>query len=92
MLVARSSALRGAAEGAESLLDVSGRLWAAGHQLLYQPDACAVRALPGDGGEAEELAEAWLQAVASRPERPESLDSAAWRVLLAHDDVEESWR
>lgn len=92
MLVARSEALREIAEEPGSLLDLSGQLWAAGHRVLYQPDAWAVRTLLDDGSAEVPVSEVWSEVLGSRPRRPERLNVASWRWLLAHDDVEGSWR
>jgi hypothetical protein len=92
LLVGRSSALRETADGTASLIDLSGRLQADGHRVLYQPDAWAVRALETGFEEAPDLGEAWQEVLPSRPARPERLNTSAWRWLLAHDEVEESWR
>jgi hypothetical protein len=73
----------------------SARVWSAGFRVLYQPDAAAVRAFPG--GDVDDDARAavereWERTLPSRPPRPPILDEAAWRAVLAHDDVEASWR
>jgi hypothetical protein len=93
LLVAWGSALRETANDGASLVELSGRLRAAGHGLLYQPDAWAVRVHPTEEAERTQApGESWTPVLSSRPERPENLDSSTWRWLLAHDDVEESWR
>lgn len=92
MLVARSEALRGIAEEPESLVDLSGRLWAGGARVLYQPDAWAVRTLPDERPSEPSAPGVWSDVLESRPNRPERLNVASWRWLLAHDDVEGSWR
>lgn len=89
VLVARASALEGM--DAASPIELSGKLWAEGHRVVYQPDAWAVRVHEdSDGG--PETGEVWTKVLPSRPERPETLDESTWRWLLAHDDVEEGWR
>jgi hypothetical protein len=91
LLVARTSALHGSVAESESLIGLSGRLRAAGHRVVYQPDAWAVRVHP-EAGAPRAPGESWAEVLSSRPERPENLDSSTWRWLLAHDDVEEGWR
>ena len=93
LLVARSEVLREISGEPEPLADLSGRLWAAGRRILYQPDAWAVRALPAEqSAESQRPASAWSDVLESRPRRPERLNTASWRWLLAHDDVEGTWR
>jgi hypothetical protein len=93
LLVARVAALRGMENGATSLVELSGALRAAGHNLVYQPDAWAVRVLPEESAaEADGARDAWAPVLSRRPERPEALDNSTWRWLVAHDDVEEGWR
>jgi hypothetical protein len=91
LLVARSEALREISGKPESLLDLSARLWAAGHRILYQPDAWAVRALATESADPQ-APRSWFGVLESRPRRPERLNVASWRWLLAHDDVEGTWR
>jgi hypothetical protein len=71
----------------------SGSLWAAGRRVLYQPEAAAVRITeppdPADGRDA--IAQAWAPVLELRPERPPLLDVAAWRSLVARDDVAGAW-
>jgi antitoxin (DNA-binding transcriptional repressor) of toxin-antitoxin stability system len=92
ILVARSEALRSVADDTDSLVEIAGRLWAGGHRILYQPDAWAVRALPAERPADVGAAGAWSDVLERRPRRPERLNVASWRWLLAHDDVEEAWR
>jgi hypothetical protein len=86
LVVLRSAAARQivSAEDADEvdLADVSARLWSTGWELQYQPDAVAVR----------EVAPAtamysWPLAADGLPPRPDVLDSAAWRRLLARGEV-----
>jgi hypothetical protein len=91
LLVVRAAAVRESGEGAASLIDLSGRLRAAGRGLLYQPDAWAVRVRPDDSS-SPTAGEAWSGVLAARPERPDSLDDSVWRWLLVHDDPEDAWR
>jgi hypothetical protein len=79
---ARECAL-GGDEEAPDLAGLSARLWSAGWELHYQPDAAAVRALePASPGAA-----VWPQPSAGLPERPGELDHASWRGLLAREEV-----
>jgi hypothetical protein len=92
LIVARSEALRGISGDPESLVDLSGQLWAAGERILYQPDAWAVRALSTNRSEPPQRPlTAWSDVLESRPRRPERLNTASWRWLLAHDDLEGTW-
>jgi hypothetical protein len=94
MLALRASAATKVWTDAGSLLGLSGRLWATGHRLLFQPDAGAVRAIGPDRRDevGEPGIEDWAAALSDRPERPVPLDERAWRLLLARDDVEACWR
>jgi hypothetical protein len=91
LLVARPEALRGISDEPESLLELSGYLWAGGHRIVYQPDAWAVRALAAESADPQ-APPVWSGVLESRPRRPERLNVASWRWLLAHDDVEGTWR
>ena len=71
-----------------------GRLVGAATELLYQPDAWAVRRRRrGDTGRGRHAGiEEWAEALARCPERPVPLDDTAWRSLLARCDAREAWR
>lgn len=93
LLVARASALRRTGRESRSFPELTGALWAAGFRVVYQPDTCAVRALPAEGPQDEKrVAAGWDRALSARPARPTPLDDTAWRRLLAADEVEECWR
>ena len=68
--------------GAQSLW--AEKVWTAGYRVVYQPTATAVRVAPGApvGVDAS-----WALHLPGRPSRPLVLDEAAWRELLAVDDV-----
>jgi hypothetical protein len=92
LLVVRATALAEKADET-SLVELSGRLWADGHRVVYQPDAWAVRVTEREGSDgAAEPGGPWAEVLPSRPERPDALDDSTWRWLLAHDDIEEAWR
>jgi hypothetical protein len=87
LVVLRPAAARecaiGDKEDASDLAGVSARLWSAGWELHYQPDAAAVRALePAARGAA-----VWPEPPRGFPERPGVFDAASWRGLLARDEV-----
>jgi hypothetical protein len=94
LLAVRSSAAREASKPSGSFVASSAGLWEAGYELRYQPDAWAVRALDPDpaGAGEEDGIEAWARTLSARPDRPVPLDTAAWRALLAQDDVQGCWR
>ena len=63
--------------------------WAAGRSVTFHPDLAAVRVGGGAGTDAGPLgATGWQRVLDLRPPRPRDLDDAAWRRLLAADDVE----
>jgi hypothetical protein len=64
------------------LTALSARLWAAGWELHYQPDAAAVRVHPAADGYG-----VWPQGANRLPARPTELDHLAWRRLLAQNEV-----
>jgi hypothetical protein len=72
----------------------AGSLWAAGRRTVYQPEAVAVRIgePPDRPGSIDAAAEAWAPVLELRPPRPRELDVAAWRSLLARDDVAGAWQ
>lgn len=95
VLAVRTSAAREVSKRSGSFVALSAGLWEAGYEMLYQPDAWAVRALDlerEDGADDEADARAWSPALPARPYRPIPLDERAWRMLLARDDVEACWR
>jgi hypothetical protein len=76
-----------------SLLALSGAVWKAGCELLYQPDALAVRILEPDLQQVKYTAtKEWASVLPDRPERPALLDSRAWQSLLVEDDLKGCWR
>jgi hypothetical protein len=86
LVVLRSAAARQvlhAGDGSQvDVARVSAGLWSNGWELRYQPDAAAVRELPP-----ARPASAWPGAAGGLPERPDTLDNAAWRRLLARGEV-----
>jgi hypothetical protein len=69
--------------GAVDPAGVSARLWSVGWELLYQPHAAGVRVFP----KPEAAASVWPHSSESLPARPDHLDDASWRRLLANDLV-----
>ena len=94
LLAVRPRLIHELAPDGESLEVVSGRIWASGREVRYQPAAWAVLARE-DGWLATQngrLAEAWAPVLKNRPPRPTVLDAAAWRALIADDDLRGCWR
>ena len=95
LLFVTAAALDKVGDGATRLLALApeagtAALWAAGLRVVYQPEAAAVRAVPAPNPRQHGpvTAAAWGPALSTRPARPDVLDEAAWRRLLAGDDVE----
>jgi hypothetical protein len=88
LLAVRPSAAREASGPLGSLLELSVALWGAGYEVRYQPDAWAVRVLDQEAEDAAPQLPVWDRTLPARPVRPLSLDTTAWRALLAEDDVE----
>jgi hypothetical protein len=72
---------------------VAARLWAAGSAVLYQPDAAAVRVTTTPRRVAGQVAgwDAYGRGASRPPARPPTLDDAAWRGILAEEDVAGGW-
>jgi hypothetical protein len=87
LVVLRSAAARECAFGPDlETLDPAGlsaRLWSSGWELRYQPEAAAVRAFPA----ASAGPGVWPLAPDGLPARPGRLHNAAWRRLLAREEV-----
>ena len=98
LLALRPAAARSAGAASRSPLGLAADIWRSGLEVRYQPDAWAVRAWPADQGsgsgadDAGDGAERWAPALPHRPQRPLELDAAAWRSLLAREDIRGSWR
>jgi hypothetical protein len=89
-------ALPGDAVPPGSLTAATGYVWSAGHRVVYQPDAAAVRITPRPTAAEDarpRLIDAWRPALAQRPSRPDpSTDSSELsRSLLPRDRVADSW-
>ena len=90
LLALRPDRVPDTAESA-GLTAIAAEVWRSGLEVRYQPDAWAVRAIGAEPAEGTG-APGWEPALERRPHRPLRLDRAAWRSLLARDDVAESWR
>lgn len=88
----REIARTGGAPGDHSLTAWAGLLWRSGVRVAYQPEAAALRLTGGADPADRGVPEAWEPALPLRPRRPDVLDDAAWRTLLAGDDVAAAWR
>ena len=70
-------------------------LWSSGAEVLYQPDASAVRARAVSAATSEEhdtLLKLLTPVLDARSARPDPLDDRSWRMLIARDDVTAGWR
>ena len=70
-------------------------LWSSGHEVIYQPDAAAVRIgspVPRSTDEQDALVKILTPVLGSRSPRPDPLDDRSWRTLVARDDVAAGWR
>ena len=100
VLVARTASLRDVEPPAEgcspmSLVSWCAVLWSAGYEVVYQPDAAAVRIgspIPSTTDEHDGLVKVLTPVLGSRSSRPDPLDDRSWRTLVARDDVSAGWR
>jgi hypothetical protein len=86
-VVMRMAALRDVhqadGDGPFDVAALSARLWSNGWELLYEPDAAAVRVLAPPEGPAS----VWPETIDGRPARPAELTDDSWRALLSRRKV-----
>jgi hypothetical protein len=100
VLVARTATLRdvdppAAGSSPTSFVNWCAALWSSGCEVVYQPDATAVRIgspAPSTTDERDALVKVPTPVLGSRSPRPDPLDDRAWRTLVARDDVTAGWR